>query len=107
MSAVRACPDDRPCVNSCGSGPCSRRCTVCQRLAWPAPVRVEVPEPTLLGHRPGEYLGQPYATPEEAEAAGRAYRADLAARGEAVPTVPGQPSVPCPACPDVPGKVNE
>lgn len=27
------CPDDRKCESSCGTGPCSRRCTVCQRLA--------------------------------------------------------------------------
>lgn len=27
------CADGRNCVNHCGSGPCSRRCQVCQRLA--------------------------------------------------------------------------
>lgn len=27
------CPDDAPCINSCGTGQCSRCCTVCRRLA--------------------------------------------------------------------------
>lgn len=30
----RECEDGRACVNSCASGPCSRRCTACLRLAW-------------------------------------------------------------------------
>lgn len=30
----RHCADEVLCVNQCASGPCSRQCTVCQRLAW-------------------------------------------------------------------------
>jgi hypothetical protein len=51
--------------------------------------QVEVPEPTLHGHLPGEYLGQPYATAGEAEEAKRQYLAELAERGETVPVVDG------------------
>lgn len=28
------CSDGRTCLASCGSGPCSRRCDACLRLAW-------------------------------------------------------------------------
>lgn len=31
------CPDYRQCVNQCGSGPCSRRCTVCHRMSFAGP----------------------------------------------------------------------
>jgi len=30
----RACEDERLCENHCGTGPCSRRCQVCLRLAF-------------------------------------------------------------------------
>lgn len=30
----RHCADEVLCVNQCASGPCSRECTVCRRLAW-------------------------------------------------------------------------
>ena len=34
MLYVRRCTDEVLCVNRCGSGPCSRECQVCRRLAW-------------------------------------------------------------------------
>lgn len=33
-SDPRHCADEVLCVNQCASGPCSRECTVCRRLAW-------------------------------------------------------------------------
>lgn len=30
---IGRCGDDRECMSQCGTGPCSRRCQVCQRLA--------------------------------------------------------------------------
>jgi hypothetical protein len=36
LISKRQCPDTIPCENHCGTGPCSRKCRVCCRLAWTA-----------------------------------------------------------------------
>ena len=44
---ARECADRQTCVNSCGTGPCSRCCRVCKRLAGsgsvPCPACLDIP----------------------------------------------------------------
>jgi hypothetical protein len=62
------CPDDVPCINHCGTGQCSRCCTVCRRLAGAptaaCPACPDRPEPELerLGGQTVVFTGGRYQT---------------------------------------------